>query len=90
LDPDYEHEAVVLSKSDTEVVPWFPPKSAEQTFDKIEHCSKMPTLIEAILGIGWQGLYCMTMFSKKVPRDKPAHPMNLNNLILTPPLYHGH
>jgi hypothetical protein len=62
LDPDYEHEAVFLSKSATEVVPWFPARSAEQTFDEIENSSKMPTLIEAILGIGWQGLYFLTLW----------------------------
>ena len=65
LHPQYEHEAAFLSKSATEVIPWFPQRSGEQAFDEIEHCANMQTLTEAILGEGWKSLYCMTMFSKK-------------------------
>ncbi len=65
LDPKYEHEAAFLSKSATEVIPWFPQKSNERIFDEIEYCKKMKTLTEAILGEHWKSLYCMTMFSKK-------------------------
>lgn len=92
LDPEYEHEAAFLSKSATEVIPWFPQRSGEQAFDQIEHCPKMQALTEAILGIGWQGLYCMTMFSKKgtkgqawhqdCPPDDPQQ-FNLNRLVYT-------
>lgn len=92
LDPEYEHEAAFLSKSATEVIPWFPQRSGEQAFDQIEHCPKMQALTEAILGEGWQGLYCMTMFSKKgtkgqawhqdCPPDDPQQ-FNLNRLVYT-------
>jgi hypothetical protein len=92
LDPEYEHEAAFLSKSATEVIPWFPQRSGEQAFDEIEHCIKMQTLTETILGTGWQGLYCMTMFSKQgtkgqawhqdCPPDDPQK-FNLNRLVYT-------
>jgi ectoine hydroxylase len=87
LNPKYEHEETFLSKSATEVIPWFPQKSGLQAFDEIEHCTKIQALTGAILGAGWQGLYCMTMFSKKAPKGKLGtkivHPMILNNSTLT-------
>jgi hypothetical protein len=92
LNPEYEHEAAFLSKSATEVIPWFPQRSGEQAFDEIERCNQMQTLTEAILGKGWQSLYCMTMFSKKgtkgqawhqdCPPDDPQQ-FNLNRLVYT-------
>jgi ectoine hydroxylase len=92
LNPEYEHEAAFLSKSATEVIPWFPQRSGEQAFDEIEHCNQMETLTEAILGKGWKSLYCMTMFSKKgtkgqawhqdCPPDDPQQ-FNLNRLVYT-------
>lgn len=87
LDPDYEHEAAFLSKSATEVIPWFPQRSGERAFDNIERCEKLSMLTEAILGKDWKSLYCMSMFSKKAAKakhgTKTAHPIILNNLILT-------
>lgn len=65
MDPAYEHDASFIAKSATEVIPWFPQQSGEQAFDEIEQCPNMFELTQAILGAGWQGLYCMTMFSKK-------------------------
>ena len=92
LDPEYEHEAAFLSKSATEVIPWFPQRSGVYAFDEIEHCAKMGTLTEVILGKGWKALYCMTMFSKKgtkgqawhqdCPPDDPQQ-FNLNRLVYT-------
>jgi hypothetical protein len=92
LNPEYEHEAAFLSKSATEVIPWFPQKEGEHAFDEIDQCSKMLALTQAILGTGWQGLYCMTMFSKKgtkgqawhqdCPPDDPKQ-FNLNRLVYT-------
>lgn len=92
LNPEYEHEAAFLSKSATEVIPWFPQMSGEQAFDEIELCNQMETLTEAILGKGWKSLYCMTMFSKKgtkgqawhqdCPPDDPQQ-FNLNRLVYT-------
>ena len=92
LNPAYEHEADFLSKSATEVIPWFPQRSGEHAFDEIDQCPKMLELTQAILGAGWQGLYCMTMFSKKgtkgqawhqdCPPDDPQQ-FNLNRLVYT-------
>ncbi|MFQ3189566.1 MAG: ectoine hydroxylase [Paraglaciecola sp.] len=92
LNPKYEHEAAFLSKSATEVIPWFPQRSGERAFDEIEHCNKMQTLTEAILGKDWKSLYCMTMFSEKgskgqawhqdCPPDDPKQ-FNLNRLVYT-------
>ncbi len=92
LHPQYEHEAAFLSKSATEVIPWFPQRSGEQAFDEIEHCANMQTLTEAILGEGWKSLYCMTMFSKKGSKGQAWHQdcpsndpqqFNLNRLVYT-------
>jgi hypothetical protein len=92
LNPEYEHEAAFLSKSATEVIPWFPQRSGERAFNEIEHCNQMQTLTEEILGKGWNALYCMTMFSKKgtkgqawhqdCPPDDPQQ-FNLNRLVYT-------
>ena len=92
LHPEYEHEAAFLSKSATEVIPWFPQRSGEQAFDEIEQCHQMETLTESILGTGWKALYCMTMFSKKgtkgqawhqdCPPDDPQQ-FNLNRIVYT-------
>lgn len=92
LDPDYEHESTFLSKSATEVIPWFPQRTGEYAFDKIEQSANMQALTHAILGQGWQGLYCMTMFSKRgtkgqawhqdCPPDDPLK-FNLNRLVYT-------
>jgi ectoine hydroxylase len=92
LNPEYEHEAAFLSKSATEVIPWFPQRAGEQAFDEIERSTIIQTLTEEILGAGWQGLYCMTMFSKKgtkgqawhqdCPADDPQQ-FNLNRLVYT-------
>ena len=41
LNPEYEHEAAFLSKSATEVIPWFPQRSGEHAFDEIDQCPKM-------------------------------------------------
>ena len=92
LNPEYEHEVAFLSKSATEVIPWFPQRSGEQAFDEIEHCNQMETLTEAILGKGWKSLYCMTMFSKKGTKGQAWHQdclpddpkqFNLNRLVYT-------
>lgn len=92
LNPEYEHQAEFLSKSATEVIPWFPQREGEQSFDEIAQSTKMVALTQAILGSGWQGLYCMTMFSKKgtkgqawhqdCPPDDPQK-FNLNRLVYT-------
>ncbi|PKH00376.1 phytanoyl-CoA dioxygenase family protein [Paraglaciecola sp. MB-3u-78] len=92
LNPEYEHDAAFLSKSATEVIPWFPQRSGEQAFDEIEQCNHMETLTESILGRGWKALYCMAMFSKKgtkgqawhqdCPPDDPQQ-FNLNRLVYT-------
>mgnify|MGYP000706919064 CR=1 FL=1 len=92
LNPEYEHEAAFLSKSETEVIPWFPQRCGEHAFDEIDQSPKLVELTKAILGADWQGLYCMTMFSKKgtkgqawhqdCPPDDPQQ-YNLNRLVYT-------
>jgi len=92
MDPAYEHDASFIAKSATEVIPWFPQQSGEQAFDEIEQCPNMFELTQAILGAGWQGLYCMTMFSKKGTKGQAWHQdcppdapqcFNLNRLVYT-------
>ena len=92
LNPEYEHEAAFLSKSATEVIPWFPQRSGEHAFKEIEDCKHMQSLTEEILGKNWKALYCMTMFSKMgtkgqawhqdCPPDDPQQ-FNLNRLVYT-------
>jgi ectoine hydroxylase len=92
LNPRYEHEAAFLSKSATEVIPWFPQRCGEHAFDEIEHCFDMKTLTEAILGKDWKALYCMSMFSKGGSKGQAWHQdclpdnpqqFNLNRLVYT-------
>lgn len=72
-EPDYRHEEEFLSRSKTEVIPWFPQnpgfddysRATAEPFDELEAAAGLPELTEAILGGGWSALYSMVMFSRK-------------------------
>ncbi|MEP6391068.1 MAG: phytanoyl-CoA dioxygenase family protein [Halioglobus sp.] len=90
--PAFAHNQEFLSKSATEVVPWFPQQEGHDAFDTIEHDERLQALTQAILGDGWYTLYCMTMFSKRGTRGQAWHQdcapedpavFNVNRLIYT-------
>jgi len=88
--PQYSHNDEFLSKAATEVIPWFPQQEGLASFDTVENDIRLQQLTQAILGDGWQSLYCMTMFSKRgtsgqawhqdCTPEKPAV-FNMNRLI---------
>ncbi len=90
--PDFWHDDEFLSKSKTEVVPWFPQREGVDEFDVIEKDDRLRALSKAILGDGWTEQYCMVMFSKQgtagqawhqdCPPDDPRR-HNLNRLVYT-------
>ena len=89
-DPEFSHTNEFLSKSQTEVIPWFPQQEAPSSFDKLDGHEGLRSLTEAILGAGWRSDYCMVMFSKKgtagqawhqdCPPEDPGQ-FNLNRLV---------
>ncbi len=90
--PDYAHDADFLSKSATEVIPWFPQLAGETEFDPIEQDPRLSRLCDGILGEGWRSLYCMSMFSKQGSKGQAWHQdcppenakqFNLNRLVYT-------
>lgn len=91
-DPAFWHNEEFLTKARTEVIPWFPQQEGVTEFDELEAASGFRDLTDAILGSGWQRLYCMVMFSKSgtagqawhqdcAPEDPAVH--NLNRLVYT-------
>lgn len=91
-DPGFWHNDEFLTKARTEVIPWFPQQEGLTDFDCIEANADFARLTAAILGEGWQHLYCMVMFSKAgttgqawhqdcAPEDPGRH--NLNRLVYT-------
>jgi len=88
--PQYSHNDEFLSKAATEVIPWFPQQEGLASFDTVEKDIRLQQLTQAILGDGWQSLYCMTMFSKRGTSGQawhqdctPENPavFNMNRLI---------
>lgn len=88
--PQYSHNDEFLSKAATEVIPWFPQQEGLASFDTVENDIRLQRLTQAILGDGWQSLYCMTMFSKRGTSGQawhqdctPENPavFNMNRLI---------
>jgi hypothetical protein len=81
VDPKFWHEEEFLSKSQTEVIPWFPQNpdlldfSAEraQPFNILESDTCLDSLTREILGEGWMKQYCMVMFSKRGTRGQAWH-----------------
>ncbi|HKU16176.1 MAG TPA: phytanoyl-CoA dioxygenase family protein [Steroidobacteraceae bacterium] len=91
-DPAFWHNEEFLTKARTEVIPWFPQQEGVAEFDDLEAAAGFKGLTDAILGSGWQRLYCMVMFSKPgtagqawhqdcAPEDPAIH--NLNRLVYT-------
>ena len=89
--PDFEHTDEFLSKSQTEVVPWFPQREGERAFDEIEADNLFSKLTSAVLGQAWERQYCMVMFSKAGTVGQAWHQdcpsdgghFNLNRLVYT-------
>jgi ectoine hydroxylase len=71
--PEFRHEEEFLSKSSTEVIPWFPqnpdlPEYVGETaalFNRLEENRDLAHLTGALIGEDWRPLYSMVMFSKK-------------------------
>ncbi|MEL7122166.1 MAG: phytanoyl-CoA dioxygenase family protein [Bacteroidota bacterium] len=92
MNPEWEHSNEFLEKAATEVVPWFPFRTGDTHFQPIEEDERLNALTEAILGMDWQSLYLMVMFSKQGTKgqawhqDSPPeeeHKFNLNRLFYT-------
>ena len=91
-EPDYSHTEEFLSKSKTEVIPWFPQNDGVSAFDKIAELKSLAELTRSILGADWKALYCMVMFSKQGTVGQAWHQdcspdtsdkFNLNRLVYT-------
>ena len=90
--PEFFHDQEFLSKSATEVIPWFPRQEGVDAFDIVENDTRLSDLTQAILGDGWYALYCMTMFSRRGTKGQAWHQdcnpedpakFNLNRLVYT-------
>ena len=90
--PAFQHSDEFLSKSQTDVIPWFPQQKGVSDFDTIESDENFRGLSEAILGEGWYEQSCMVMFSGRgssgqawhqdCPPENPQR-FNLNRLVYT-------
>ena len=89
---DWEHTSDYISKSENEVVPWFPYQENKPYFDDIDKNEKFNKVTDAILNNSWNNLYCMMMFSKVGSKGQawhqdcpPENPklFNLNRLVYT-------
>jgi len=90
--PDWAHDDEFIEKSGAEIVPWFPQKEGITDFDIIEADDRLKAVTRAVLGDGWQALYCMSMFSKPGTQGQAWHQdcppehtenFNLNRLVYT-------
>ena len=90
--PTFVHNEEFLQKSATDVIPWFPQQDGYGVFDRVENDLRLQGLTTAILGQGWDALYCMTMFSGRGTKGQAWHQdcspddasaFNLNRLIYT-------
>ena len=90
--PSFVHDSAFIEQSKTEVIPWFPQREGDTTFNETEANSTFNALTNAILGEQWQPQYCMVMYSspdskgqawhQDCPPEAPAH-FNLNRLVYT-------
>lgn len=79
--PEFWHEQEFLSKSETEVIPWFPqnpelPDYSAQVanpFDRLETDSRLQRLTTSLLGEEWSPLYSMVMYSRKGTAGQAWH-----------------
>lgn len=90
--PQFLHDAAFIEKSKAEVIPWFPQREGERSFDVIEQDARLNDISEAILGQGWNSQYCMVMYSKPGTKGQAWHQdcppedhcaFNLNRLLYT-------
>ena len=90
--PAFQHNDEFLSKSQTDVIPWFPQQQGVHDFDAIENNKDLQVLSDAILGDGWYRQYCMVMFSLQGSMGQAWHQdcppdsrerFNLNRLVYT-------
>jgi len=88
--PDFVHNDEFLSKSNTDVIPWFPQLDGLNDFDTAEQNQELVNLTDAILGAEWSSLYSMVMFSHKGSKGQSWHQdcppedksqFNLNRLV---------
>lgn len=91
-EPDFSHSEEFLSKSKTEVIPWFPQNEGPSAFDGIAQFESLAELTRRILGADWKALYCMVMYSKQGTAGQAWHQdcspaasdkFNLNRLVYT-------
>lgn len=91
-DPAFGHNDEFLSRSQTDVVPWFPQNEGVPAFDRIDADPRLQQLTRAVLGDDWTSHYCMVMFSKAGSQGQAwhqdcapenAHVFNLNRLVYT-------
>lgn len=90
--PDFWHNEEFLTKSQVEIIPWFPQREGVKDFDPVGDNSVLQRLTAEIIGEEWQDQYSMVMYS--APKSKgqswhqdcapenPAH-FNLNRLVYT-------
>lgn len=93
MKPEWEHTDEFLTRSEVEVVPWFPYREGvTDNFDEVDNDPVFRSVSDSILGPGWRNLYCMAMFSKQGTRGQAWHQdcppedkerFNLNRLVYT-------
>jgi len=92
LTPDYWHNDEFLTKSQVEVIPWFPQREGLTDFDIIADDPRLHRLTAEIIGEEWQEQYCMMMFSRQGSKGQAWHQdcapedpaqFNLNRLVYT-------
>lgn len=92
LNSDWEHTSDYISKSENEVIPWFPYLENKPYFDDIDKNHTFNKITNAILDDSWENLYCMMMFSKAGSKGQAWHQdcppenskmYNLNRLVYT-------
>ena len=96
--PAFQHNDEFLSKSQTDVIPWFPQQEGVTDFDAIENDKNLRGLSEVLLGSNWYSQQCMVMLSKHgslgqawhqdCPPEDPER-FNLNRLVYTHDITRG-
>lgn len=95
LNQEYQHDQEFLTRSEADVIPWFPRREGlleSNTFDQLNKNENLDELTQYVLGDDWRSLDCMVMFSKPHSKGQPWHQdcppeqgeiFNLNRLIYT-------
>ena len=92
LNKGWEHTNDYITKSQNEVIPWFPYQEGKPYFDDIDKDDTFNKITDAILDNKWENLYCMMMFSKAGSIGQAWHQdcppenskmYNLNRLVYT-------